>query len=332
MADVYPLLCEPHLQHRVWGGRRLAAFGKALPADGSVIGEAWEVADIPEGTSGVLNGRLAGRTLHDAVRAWGPALTGVAGGKRRFPLLIKLLDAQEDLSVQVHPDEADCAAFFPQYHGKDETWIVMAAEPDGAIIHGVQPGTTWPDLALAIADGTVFEHLRRVPVQAGDVVRVAPRTVHALLRGVLVLEIQQPSDTTFRLYDYGRGRALHLKESRQVIDFGAPGEPLLAPQRTPCPWGAHELLVDVPAYRIERLHVTEPVAWAVDPVTPQALTVVSGGGTLLAARGDLPLTLGRTTLLPALVGEVRFYPAEPTIVVVAGLGGAPLVALPNGVR
>ncbi|NUQ00747.1 MAG: class I mannose-6-phosphate isomerase [Armatimonadetes bacterium] len=321
MDQLYPLLCVPHCQPRIWGGRRLAElYGKALPPD-EPIGETWEVADLPEGHSTIGNGRWQGAALGEVVAAWGGALIGSAWPAGRFPLLVKLLDAQDDLSVQVHPSDDDCARLFPTHHGKDESWVILHSEA-GSILHGAVEGQDWERFAAALAADRALDCLRRVEVAPGDVFRVAPGTIHALGRGVVVLEIQQPSDSTFRLYDYGRGRQLHLEESRQVICWDSSPEPRALPRPLPATWGGRELLVDVPAYRLERLRLEREATWSIDPRSVQCLTVLSGRGRLAGA--DLTLSPGRTILVPAQLGRVTITPDEPLTVVLAGAGGVPL--------
>ncbi len=320
MGKPYPLLCQPLFVQRIWGGRRLArALGKKLPPD-VLIGESWEVADLPAGSSTIANGPLKGRPLGDAVTEWGAALVGTAWPAGRFPLLVKLLDAQEDLSVQVHPSDEDCARDFPQHQGKDESWIVLQARRGGRIIHGARPGADWPTLAAAVQDETVLRRLRQVPVQAGDVIRVAPGCIHALGRGVMVLEIQQPSDTTFRIFDYGRGRTVHLDEAARAVRFDeAPSH--VTPVTTDYGWGRHELLVDAPAYRIERLTCTTGLSWSPDPRTVQVAVVLNGRGQLAWSGQKLPLQAGDTVIIPAGLAEVTFRPFGEATVVMSSAGG-----------
>lgn len=321
MTDVYPLKCKPALQERVWGGRGLAElFGKELPSE-KVIGESWEVADLPEGTCTVVNGPLAGHSLREVNQLWGAELAGGAWAPGRFPLLVKLLDAEDDLSIQVHPSEADCLRWFPRHRSKDESWIVLRARAGSTIVYGVRPGTRREEFERRIADGTVLECLNRVEVQPGQVLRIAPGTVHALGKGVMVLEIQQPSDSTFRIHDYGRGRPVHVAEALKVVDLTIGGAPLLTPIATPTRWGVHELLVDVRAYRIERLRVERSVEWSVLPRTAQTVSVLAGRGELSAAGQAFEVVAGDTAILPAQSGRARFAPAEPSTLVLAGAAG-----------
>lgn len=241
MPYPYVLTLGPILKEKVWGGRRLERLGKALPSEARV-GESWEVADLhATSTSGgggeaarsvITNGPLAGRTLHDAMTLWGDALLGhahptPAGG---FPLLVKFLDAQEHLSVQVHPSPGYARAH-PEAHLKTECWYIVEAEPGSVIFKGVKPGVSREDFGAALRLGQgegVVDLLASVPAVAGDCHNLPSGTVHALGAGVLVAEVQTPSDTTFRVYDwakeYGRaGRELHVEQALDCIDF-APAE------------------------------------------------------------------------------------------------------------
>lgn len=324
MSDLYPLLCEPVLKERIWGGRALAErYGKSAP-DGVTVGESWEVADLAEGTSRIANGPLAGRTLTELQAEQGAALAGTAWPAGRFPLLVKLLDTAQDLSVQVHPSAADCARWFPGHEAKDETWIVVEAATGARVIHGVRPGVRPHQFERHARAGTIVQCLRERVVVAGMALRTAPGVVHALGAGVVALEIQQPSDSTFRLYDYGRGRELHVEEALRVTRLDLTDEPLLRVRSTAYPWGRHDLVVDVPAYRIERLFTAEPLAWQVSPRTAQTVTCLAGGGTLFGAGVGVELTAGATCLLPAGLGEVSFAPAATSVVVLAGASGEPL--------
>jgi mannose-6-phosphate isomerase len=338
----YPLLCEPLLKAKIWGGRKLVEeLGIPLPA-GENIGEAWLAADLAEGESAVANGALAGRTLGEVTCLWGKAMIGPAWRGRptgeRFPLLVKFLDAQDDLSVQVHPDDAACREHFPGAFSKDESWVVVQADPGARIVLGFRPGITLEGFDRALAEGNVMETLQAREVAEGQVFRVAPRTVHALLRGVLILEIQEPSDTTFRLYDYdrpddsGKLRQLHVAEARRVMRFGDPPG-AIAPVRTDAPWGIHELLVDVPAYRIERARFDAPWQGTVDPRSAQVVVGLEGAARLTAGGESLRLRRGVSVVLPAALGAVRIEPLEdaPAVCVFAGAGGVPMVAGKQGV-
>ncbi|MCB9845335.1 MAG: class I mannose-6-phosphate isomerase [Phycisphaeraceae bacterium] len=250
----YPLVFEPILKEKVWGGIRLAGLGKSV-RPGAMVGESWEVADLETTSIGggggeaarsvIANGSMRGRTLHEAMEAWGAGLLGGArpSAEGGFPLLVKFLDAREHLSVQVHPSEAYARAHAGA-HLKTEAWVVMEAEAGGKIYKGLKEGVTRERFERAVRAGSVGDKVsarREEPARGGERVpallasepaipgacHLLPSgTIHALGAGVLVLEVQTPSDTTFRVYDwvreYGRARReLHIDEAMACIEFGS---------------------------------------------------------------------------------------------------------------
>lgn len=226
MAQLYPLTFVPRFKELVWGGARLATeLGKSCPP-AKRIGESWEMVDLPDDQSRVAEGPLAGRTLHELVVEYRDELLGpVATADGRFPLLVKYIDAARTLSVQVHPDED--AALKLGGRPKHEAWYILGAEPGAKLYVGLQPGTTREMLQRAIADDDVESLLVEIEPQVGDLVPVEPGTVHAIGAGVLLAEVQQPSDTTYRLHDWGRvgldgrPRPLHVYEALESVDFAA---------------------------------------------------------------------------------------------------------------
>lgn len=332
----YILKMRPYLRPKVWGGRKLSTvFGKELPADGP-FGEAWEISDLPEGKSTIVNGPLAGKSLLDACEVWGDELWGDAltagAADGRFPLLVKVLDAQDDLSVQVHPGEDDIARLGLDADSKDECWLILDADDGGCILHGFEDATTPADFRTAVEENRADQVLRRVPVEAGDIIRVTPGTIHAICKGVCLLEIQQPSDTTYRVYDYnrpgmdGNPRELHLEDAMRVSNFDAHA-PAKLDSRTSRANDAVDVLVDADAYRIERVRPTRSMAWKVSDAGPQVVFAARGNVRLAADGVEVDLAFGETALLPAGLGGVSLdTDGGPCEVVVAGLGGEALIA------
>ena len=302
----YPLLFHPILKEKVWGGRHLADLGKVLP-EGVRVGESWELADlpsaIPQGRSVVANGPEAGRTLRELIKADRSAIMGqvALSPEGGFPLLVKFLDARENLSVQVHPDEAYARAH-PEAHLKSEAWIVVRAEPGAVIYRGVGPEIDRETFGRHAAGDEVVDDLVAVEVKAGDCHYLPSGTCHALGAGIVVAEIQTPSDTTFRVYDWGRrGRALHLEEALACIRFGPPppepppGEAIRVGALLTTP------LVTCDHFGIERIEAQEPARLAiVNSGEPVVWMVLAGAGRIEAP--DAPgvaLAVGSTALLPA---------------------------------
>ncbi len=307
----YPLVFKPILKQKVWGGRRLARFGKPLPP-GAAIGESWELADlpqsIPDGRSVVTNGPLAGRTLHEVIGDHEQHIMGAATltDESGFPLLIKFLDACENLSVQVHPSE-DYVRKHPQTHLKSEAWVIIAAEPGAVIYRGVKPHVTAEQFAAHIERGEVADDLIAVPVKTGECWYLPSGTCHALGAGIMVAEIQTPSDTTFRVYDWGRtGRELHVSQALACIRFGEPAEEAESPGLPVQAAGMKTTpLLKTGHFVIERL---EAFTVAVLPVVTSGLPVVwmilNGGARVAASHGssdsiDVDLPIGTTALMPA---------------------------------
>jgi len=234
-VDVYPLKFHPIYKEKIWGGGNLGRlFGRELP-EGKLIGESWELADLKEGVSVVSNGPAAGTTLTEITRLWGRGLLGRAGpmDDGRFPLLLKLLDANDILSLQVHPDARAVAEIGPGAALKTECWYIVESR-DGVIYKGVRPGVRPEEFRAAIESDTVRDVVRRIPVAAGDFHYLPAGTVHAIGGGLVIAEVQTPSDTTYRVTDWGRGREIHVERSMQCIRFelgdeqpGANGETLL---------------------------------------------------------------------------------------------------------
>lgn len=232
-ATPYPLLLRPLYFEKVWGGRRLAELGRELPGDASVaIGEAWEVADLartsPTGAGGrearsrIENGAWRGATLREAWEGLGEALCD-ADPARPFPLLVKLLDASTNLSIQVHPSRAYALAH-PGTTTKSEAWYVLAARPGSVLFKGLRRGVDRAAFAAAVRGGdepAIVGMLERFEARAGDVHYLPSGTCHALGAGTVVAEVQDPSDTTFRVHDWGRsGRALQIEEALECIEYG----------------------------------------------------------------------------------------------------------------
>lgn len=333
MTPALPILpMRPLLAEKIWGGRKLSRYAsKGAPRD-KAIGESWEVADLDEGTSTVASGPLEGRTLRELTREHRQALTGTRAKGDAFPLLVKVIDAADDLSVQVHPGPADLERL-PGARSKDESWLILEVDEGARVLHGVKDGATREDFRRALDAGGADRLLREVPVAAGDVLRVSPGVFHAIGRGTLLVEVQEPSDTTFRVYDFGRlgldgkPRPLHIEEALLVGRF----DPSPPAREVPTPLGPrHELLVNAPGYRMERLSLSEgaPLALRLDGSTALVVLVTRGEATLeSAARDEAHLSSLETAVVPASadVVEVRAGSGGAEVLL-AGLGGPPLVS------
>jgi len=312
--SLYPLKFKPRFVQKMWGGRKIqTVLGKSLP-QGQLIGESWEIYDFPPGTvegnkdwlsSEVANGSLAGRNLHQLVLEYGKELVGnvpLAGRDGQFPILIKFLDAREDLSVQVHPDEK-YAAEHPDAHLKSEAWYIVQADPGARLLKGLRPGVTRESFQRAIADGTVESSIQSIRVKEGDCFYLPSGTVHALGAGILAAEVQTPSDTTFRVFDFnriepatGKLRKLHVEEAMQCIDFADHIESL--------PVGSR--LVTSDYFNIERWQLSEFAAFDVELDQPVIWIFLEGNGWMSWAGDMMSVTRGETVLWPASVERPFF--------------------------
>lgn len=306
MTLLYPLIFQPVFKERVWGGRRLTRWFPSLPA--GPIGEAWVLSDHPQGRTPVVNGPLAGQTLAALRSQFGARLVGSRGSSDKsgeFPLLFKLLDCQDDLSVQVHPTD-EYAGLAPSELGKTEMWVVLDAAPGSRAVHGLKDGVTPEAFAAAVAGGCTLDVLREVEVRPGDVLHVPAGTVHALGTGLLVAEIQQSSDTTYRVYDYdrpgldGKPRELHVEHALKVTAYGEP--PALSHPADPAPNQWAEICRS--PYFVVSQGVCEG-RWeqATMPDSFQAVLVLGGQGRIAWEGGEESLNPGAAVLVPAELGR-----------------------------
>jgi len=309
---LYPLRFAPVFKERVWGGRRLARFFPDLPP--GPIGEAWVLSDHPQGPTPVANGPLTGETLSSLRSRLTPeqdralmGARGAAAGRDRFPLLFKLLDAQDDLSIQVHPSD-DFPGLPPGEMGKSEMWVVLEAEPGARIVHGLAEGVTRDDLARAVREGRTVEAMRFVTVRPGDVYYLPAGLVHALGAGLMVAEIQQSSDTTYRLYDYdrlgldGKPRELHIDQALACLSDAPPP----APDRLgPAEANRWETVVSSPYFVTAHARCAGDWPQETDPGTFEVLMILSGAGAVSWAEGAETLAPGQAWLIPACLGSYR---------------------------
>lgn len=297
---LYPLKFEPIYKEKIWGGRALAGLlDRELPP--GLIGESWDVAAHPNGTSVVAEGPLKGKTLEDLVDSYGAELLGSKGvnSQGKFPLLLKFIDANQDLSVQVHPDDEYAREQGDDAWGKTEMWYIVHSEPEAWIIWGLRPGVTKGEFEEAIRQGgkAILACLNKVQVRAGEIYPISAGMIHALGAGVVVAEIQQNSDTTYRVYDWdrlddqGQPRDLHVEQALAVIDFS---EQALS----------HN-------YQLERCNQHFKLEVLKSPANLDLmledsfliLTALEGMAEIKWADGIVELQNGQSVLLPAVIGN-----------------------------
>ena len=307
--ELYPLVFEPIYKEMIWGGARLAGkFGRTLPSEH--VGETWDVSCREAEMSVVENGTLAGRTLGELIAADRAGMLGAAlADAETFPLLLKLIDAKDNLSVQVHPDDAYAQRVENLPVGKTEMWYILDAPEDAALIIGLNDGVTEADFRRAVADGTVEDCLGRLPIQAGDVIFIAAGLIHAITAGVMLAEIQQNSDTTYRVYDYnrmgldGKPRALHVEKSIDVTDYAGALRKTTVPGLTVQREGmAVTYYIACPYFAVERLALDGCVPCAADGEKFVLLTCTEGEAEISANGASVTLAAGRTAYLPAAMG------------------------------
>ena len=308
---MYPLTFRPVLKDYIWGGTNLALLGRELPAQG-IVAESWEIAGHTDGTTVVSNGPFAGLSLSELQAKLGLDLIGTrnawAHERGKFPLLIKLLDAQRALSVQVHPDDAYALAHEGNELGKSEMWVVLHAEPGAELILGVKRGTTPQLFRQAIAEGRLEPHLHHIPVSAGDHVCVPSGTLHAIMDGLIIAEIQQNSNTTYRVYDWNRvgadgmPRPLHLNRALDVIDFDQVEPVVCPPTEISETGGVRRVLLCQNQYFItERVELAPGACFSgnCSGETLEIWGVIQGAGQI----DDLLLSAVQFALLPAALGR-----------------------------
>lgn len=227
---LYPLKFKPVYKDYIWGGRNLEKLGKKLPE--GIVAESWEISCHPDGISVVENGELEGMALPDLIGKYGREIVGTDLPEKdlaKFPLLVKIIDANDKLSVQVHPEDSYAQVNENGELGKNEMWYIISAQPGARLIYDVIPGTTKESFEQAVKDNNINSCLKTIEVLPGDVLNIPAGLVHAIGEGIVLAEIQQNSNTTYRVYDYdrvdknGAKRPLHLEKALDVIDFNASG-------------------------------------------------------------------------------------------------------------
>lgn len=305
---LYPLKFIPVFMERIWGGTGLKEeFGKEIPGD--KIGESWEITCRREAMSRVAEGPLAGRTLVELIREYGPELLGTGvPAEKDFPMLLKILDARDILSVQVHPDD-EFARVHENSLGKTEVWYILKAAPGAKIVYGLKSWVTREDFCSALEEGRLEECLNEVEVAPGEVYPISPGLVHALGAGIMVAELQQNSDITYRVFDWnrvdeeGRSRPLHVEKALQVIDFGSNPPPSLKPE----PGRKESLLVDNQHFSLTYLQVAGEEKGRSDPGAFALLMIVAGAGGIQHRGKEYPLRSGDSLMIPASLGEYSLY-------------------------
>ncbi|RWY51625.1 type I phosphomannose isomerase catalytic subunit [Mucilaginibacter gilvus] len=317
--NYYPLRFTPIYQYRLWGGRNLADFLSEPLPDGPV-GEAWLLSDRDDHPSLVADGDLSGQSLVELFKTDEAGLMGkFAGQFKRFPLLLKFLDCNDVLSVQVHPSD-DQKAYIPKgENGKTEAWMVLSTRQESLVYAGLKPGTTPQKLEQAIRDKTVGQYLHSFKPKVNDSVLIKAGTVHTL-DGLLVFEVQENSDVTFRLYDWdrtdkktGKPRELQVKEALACIDYSQIDIGPVEPDHDEPP----EVLRS-DHFIVWKHQKTDPFM-AGKANEPRILVCTKGSGRLNSGQTVFEVTKGQVYLLPAQIGECSFEPSGDTALLEIGI-------------
>jgi mannose-6-phosphate isomerase len=325
MATLYPLTFEPIFKERVWGGRALERlYGKHLPPK-VPIGESWEISDRPGDASVITNGPLAGKDLHWLVENHQRELLGDAKpANGRFPLLIKILDAEEKLSLQVHPPEHKAVDL--RGEPKTEAWYIAEAGLGAELFVGLKRGVTRAEFESKIKTGDVAECFHRVPVKTGDTMFLPSGRVHAIGGDLVIFEIQQNSDTTYRVFDWnrvgldGKPGDLHIEQSLASIDF-SDFEPALVPHNfTESKNIKRHRLVLNPLFEIEELHAAPGAETTIGSGRPHIVAAVNGNLLIRDNSTEVHLSPGQFCLVPAGVKDA-FLRAESTAIILLAVAG-----------
>ncbi|MGL5014727.1 MAG: type I phosphomannose isomerase catalytic subunit [Bacteroidales bacterium] len=311
MKSIYPYIFSPIIKSPIWGGSRISNF-KNITNDNQHIGESWEISHIPGSESIVCNGPSKGATLSDLIKQYGSDLLGKGVTKKfndEFPLLIKLIDTSQDLSVQVHPND-QLAKERHNSSGKSEMWYIIESDMDSVIYSGFKNKTSIKEYKQAILDNRVKEILNEHRAKPGEVFYIPAGTVHTIGKGCLLLEIQQNSDITYRIYDYDRRdsngnlRELHTELAQEAIDFEIDNT---ISKKQECKSNERSTLLNTPYFAVNKINVDSTVVLTTPNFDSFTIYVCTKGEVTLYADGCEPITItqGNTILVPAIIREVK---------------------------
>lgn len=314
---VYPLRFKPKYREYIWGGRRFESVLDRELGDGDTYAESWELVDHGEDQSVVANGDFTGLTLRELVTRHGAALFGQHHPQPNFPLLFKFVDAHRNLSVQVHPNDEQAGQLDPPDLGKTEAWVIMDARPGATIYAGLKRGFDRDSFAREVARGTCELCLNQIHPQPGDCIFVPAGLVHAIGAGLLIAEIQQSSNTTFRLFDWnrvrpdGQPRDLHIEQALDTINYGLGPTKVQQPVATddPAVWR----LVRCDKFVLDKWTIDQPKCTSADQRF-HVLSVLSGAVDVAGDPSGLPVSRGQTVLVPASSIPVTVAPRTASVV------------------
>lgn len=300
----YPMKFESVYKDYLWGGRNLTKIGKEIP--NSKVAESWELSCHPDGMSMIKNGPFRGRTLQSLIDEYGKEIIGNA--RKDFPLLVKLIDANDKLSVQVHPDDEYALANEGEY-GKNEMWYILAAKPDASLVYDVKPDVTKESFTRAVIENRVEDCLQTIPVRPGDFVYIPAGMVHAIGDGIVLAEVQQNSNTTYRIFDYhrkdahGNSRPLHTEKAMEVIHFRKDHKAIFEGLHYELPGeGTAAILVANTYFSVELYKVFGAIRQSTEKRQFHIYLCIEGEGTVQWDENKLSFHKGETFLIPSALG------------------------------
>ena len=313
---MYPLKFEPLLTPFVWGGQKIAPY-KGISSESDHIGESWELSGVENRMSVVANGPLAGKTIAQLVKEYKDRLVGrhvYANTGDEFPLLFKFIDALKDLSIQVHPSDDLAKRLKEGFRGKTEMWYVVDAAPGAKLYNGLKKAISPEELAARAADGSITDVLACYEVHPGDVFFIPAGRIHSICSGCFIAEIQQTSDLTYRIYDYGRPgldgkpRQLHLEQAKEAVDYQVYDH--YRTEYTPVK-DEEVVLISCPYFTTSVFDLTLPYAKDLSELDSFfTVMCLSGSGTLEVDGEETDIRQGETVLIPADADDVCFIPDD----------------------
>jgi mannose-6-phosphate isomerase len=308
---MYPLKFQPAFKDYIWGGRSFEALGKKIP-DG-IVAESWEISTHPDGLCTIINGEFAGMTLDKAVKTYGREIVGNSLPDKdveKFPLLVKFIDANQKLSVQVHPEDDYAFTNESGELGKNEMWYILSAKPGAKLIYDVNQGVTREKFSNSVKEGEIESCLKYIDVVKGDTLNIPAGLVHAIGEGIVLAEIQQNSNTTYRVYDYdrvdknGNTRPLHINKALDVIDFENAGRKIKYNGITVKNDNSTiTTLVANKYFAVEKLSVSGNITELADGSKFFIYVVTDGSGEISWSDGEIQFAMGESILIPAATGQ-----------------------------
>lgn len=314
---LYPFKFQPIYKEKIWGGNNLKKYLNKDLNKNSKIGESWEVADHFDDTSVIANGSLKETTLNQVLQEYKRDLLGLKPDKKylkKFPLLIKFIDANDKLSVQVHPDDTYADKNEKCESGKTEMWYIVHAKPNSKLIAGLAPGTTKKKFKKEIENNKLEDVLHYVEVNTGDVLFIPSGRLHSITPGLIINEIQQNSDVTYRIYDWGRNgadgkpRELHIEKSMDVINFKDYAPTVSGLNHSYVGNNIFSMLGRCPYFQVEKYILNEKIKFESDGSSFNIISIIDGNGLLCWEKKELEMKKGETILIPAIISSYVIYP------------------------